>query len=521
VSKLPSEISGLPIRRRFSLLGRCLSALLLITVFAYTVYRAVHQSITHDEALTYLWFVADGADLFRYWTGNHVLYSYLAKATTSVLGTTELTLRLPALLGAGLFLVACNRLVGLLAASAATRLALLSLIVLNPLVLDYLAAARGYGLALAFLMWAFVFIARVLLSPMARRGRFARWLLASSLSLGLSVAANLAFLWVCLSTALLTVLLLAFPSPAPSVSKKWRKLGLYFCLPGPLLMGALLFPYWTQIIHSRDQFGFGFPSLAGTIQDLLNASFFHAETSAIVGPPSWTILEIVPTSLACTVASLFMVLLALALVFDAQRAFQNGIWKLPEEVRLRLFFCGTPCLALVFYIGAHLLLGMPYPIDRLSIYGIPMTVLAGYSLFQPYLPHRLTVGMAVIIAALIIARYGMELDPRYFKTWRYDAGSGPIYKRIERLSAGFGKRPVRVGGPWFFEPSLNFYRLTCGGDRWMRAYQRVSLPQAEDYDFYLFYPSLYRVSRAQFRVVYQDPVSGVAVAARNALLLSR
>ncbi len=66
----------------------------------FCTYRAVTQSITYDEACTYIQFVRGSwwNTVTQYSANNHVLFTLLAKLSTDTLGVTELTLRLPTLL---------------------------------------------------------------------------------------------------------------------------------------------------------------------------------------------------------------------------------------------------------------------------------------------------------------------------------------------------------------------------------------------------------------------------------------
>jgi len=75
---------------------------------------------------------------------------------TQIFGTSELTVRLPALLGATLYITASYRLCRLLSRSLVLQLALFVCLVYNPFIFDYLVTARGYALALGLLMWAIV-----------------------------------------------------------------------------------------------------------------------------------------------------------------------------------------------------------------------------------------------------------------------------------------------------------------------------------------------------------------------------
>src|ERR1035437_10328126 len=71
----------------------------------WSILRAVQQAITLDEADTYLWFGGQGAKFIWYpLPNNHVLNSLLIWLSTHVFGVSALTVRLPALLGAVLYI---------------------------------------------------------------------------------------------------------------------------------------------------------------------------------------------------------------------------------------------------------------------------------------------------------------------------------------------------------------------------------------------------------------------------------
>jgi hypothetical protein len=89
-----------------------IGASIVLFTGAIVVTRAAIQSITHDEALTWLWFVSRGLRRVALTpqSNNHVLNSLLELASTRLIGPSPLGLRLPALIGATLYLVACERL---------------------------------------------------------------------------------------------------------------------------------------------------------------------------------------------------------------------------------------------------------------------------------------------------------------------------------------------------------------------------------------------------------------------------
>src|SRR5689334_9205606 len=77
----------------------------------WLIVRACRQSITIDEADTYLSWVAPAYP--TQWSvnsNNHVLNSILMRVFTWAFGVSHLTVRAPALLGAALYIVAAYRL---------------------------------------------------------------------------------------------------------------------------------------------------------------------------------------------------------------------------------------------------------------------------------------------------------------------------------------------------------------------------------------------------------------------------
>ena len=83
------------------------SLLLLTALFAmfWAILRACVQSLTIDEADTYLGFASRSVGLIWYpSSNNHVLNSLLIWITTCLLGASSITVRIPALAGAALYI---------------------------------------------------------------------------------------------------------------------------------------------------------------------------------------------------------------------------------------------------------------------------------------------------------------------------------------------------------------------------------------------------------------------------------
>ena len=168
---------------------------------AWAIARAAVQSITIDEAVTYNTFVFTRHYLW-YAANNHILNSTLMFGFTRVLGLSQFTARLPALIGAAFYITAAYRLCRLLGTSLFVQLTVFVCLVYNPFIFDHLVAARGYSLALGFLMWALVYSAEAYL----QEGSLVLACGVSSLCAGMSMNANFSFTFV--NLAAMTVILL-------------------------------------------------------------------------------------------------------------------------------------------------------------------------------------------------------------------------------------------------------------------------------------------------------------------------
>ena len=120
--------------------------LLMVSVFIYSCIRAALLSITHDEALTYFISVKPVVEILAnnvvYPANNHFLNTLLIKLFTSVFGVYEFVLRIPTLIGLGLYLSASYVLLKLFLRRIWFVLGI-ALMVLNPFIHDFFSCARG------------------------------------------------------------------------------------------------------------------------------------------------------------------------------------------------------------------------------------------------------------------------------------------------------------------------------------------------------------------------------------------
>jgi hypothetical protein len=159
-------------------------------LMAFNIYRAATRDVTPSEAWNYDRFVglpwANSLDHFD--ANNHVLNTLLERISTKRFHLTELSLRLPALLGGILYLWAVFRICRRWFGRGLPFSAAVVVMALNPLVVDALSEARGYGFAMAFWLLALDLLLQY------QEGLESRKLNLAALCLSLSVAGSLSFI---------------------------------------------------------------------------------------------------------------------------------------------------------------------------------------------------------------------------------------------------------------------------------------------------------------------------------------
>jgi hypothetical protein len=142
-------------------IGRAIAAGLVL-LGGVLVWRAGSQSITYDEAVTWLAFVRRPfAEIFTSFTANnHVLFTVLAWLATRGLGVDELTLRIPSLVAGFAFFAIASALAQATCGQRGVYPAVIAALVLNPFVLDFMVVARGYGLGTTALLFAVLWVLR-------------------------------------------------------------------------------------------------------------------------------------------------------------------------------------------------------------------------------------------------------------------------------------------------------------------------------------------------------------------------
>jgi hypothetical protein len=275
-------------------------------------------------------------------------------------GVSTLTLRTPAIIGAVIYVLSALWICWSLSRQMIVRLPLFVCLVFNPMILDYLVAARGYSLAMGFLLAAIAVVASIVLAPdsLDRTIPSGKCVLISVL-LALSFASNFSF---ALADGSVGVLFFACAATRqPSSVRAVLRLATISFLPGIAVAAAICgLILWR---FPRSQLDFGSQSLSEMWNGLISASFDNAH-SEIPGPTLISILSAIRPILpyVCVMAML-------ALVFAAEvnhrRSNDDHARRLLTFMR---FLIGVASATLLAHWTMFQATHIPLPKDRTGIF---------------------------------------------------------------------------------------------------------------------------------------------------------
>ena len=391
---------------------------------AWAIARAAVQSITIDEAVTYNVFVFNRGYLW-YAANNHILNSTLMYAFTKMFGLSQFTARLPALVGAAFYIAASYRLCRLLGTSLLVQVTVFAGLVFNPFIFDYLVAARGYSLALGFLLWTMVFFAE---SYVNQRDLFVACAVSSACA-GMSVNANFSFALVNLAT--MSVILVTVEHLRPHHTIRLLVAGV---LPAAIVL-AIVSGY--ALLHTHPgELIYGASTLRETFGTVIEASLFRSK------------LEILSPFLFPLVG------------------FTGLIWLgnvVRRQAKTPMVFLGLGAAVIfVLTVGLHLaaqtLLGLKLPKDRTAIYFFPLFMIVAGVLATIPPSSRIGrhlrgwfVGALVLMAAYFLSCVRLT----YFKEWQWDSDVQKTYAVLSCLNREHSV--TRVASAWPYHAPLNFY----------------------------------------------------------------
>jgi predicted Na+-dependent transporter len=475
------------------------------------VVRACRQSITIDEADSFLLFVRHPWPLQLYpSSGNHVLNTILAWLTTSAFGISEWTIRAPAIAGAILYIGSAVWFCRLLSTRTLLQVPLFLCLVYNPMILDYLVAARGYSLAMGFLMAAIAVATSAILADSQGEpaGLLGKCVLVS-VFLALSFAANFSFTYV---DAALSVLLFSWAASRSSqaIPHRYTRLAAACFLPGLAVAGLICGS--TVLGYPRSQLYFGSQSLAEMWNGLISASFDNLDSQILT--PSLIrslngIRQVLPYLGVVT-----MLALVVAAEMSRRRSTDSPARRLLTLTRL---LAVTALIALLTHWTVFRVLHIPLPQDRTALFFVLLWTLAfGAALavrFQsPARDVARSCGIGVLIA--VAAFFAGCLRFSYFKEWKWNADTRQVYWAADDVRRRCGV--TSFGTDWKYTGALNVYRAAYAHDSYAAFTSSIEeLPTDRD-AYIVYYPdSVEFINKQRLTVVYHNELSGAAVAVRG------
>jgi hypothetical protein len=379
---------------------------------AWVMARACIQSVTLDEADSYLMFAT--TDWPAHWypsSGNHVLYTILARIVTSLFGLSDLTLRVPALLGAAVYIGSAYGLCVWIASERVIRWPLFVCLVYNPFIMDYLVAARGYSLALGFLMSGLLLAARSMHD--AGRSQNAEPVpMAASACIGLSLTANFSFGYIDAAA----LLALAIWACRRTGTIGWRPI---LRSVTPALIVVFVICGHTILNFPKSQLYHGATSVREMWKGLI-ADSFDELNPFVVNPVLERCLQVAATILPY----LFVAVCILQIAGIAASGEMRKTWREDGRLFWAAGLLGMTALAASVHWLAFRLAKIPLPKDRTAIFFVPLCLLIlGAAVSVPAdsrfckLLHAPTV--AILIAGSIYFAGCLRLS--HFREWIFDA----------------------------------------------------------------------------------------------------
>jgi len=390
-------------------------------------------------------------------------------------------MRIPSLLGGLFYMVTVLRLCRYVFGDGWFSLLSFALLSMSPAVLDYMSAARGYGLALAFFFWALLHM--VIYRVERRQGSLAK----AAVGLALSVASNLTFVFPGAALGMIFTFWL--------IRERQGRLAVdRFLVPCVVVAFAILV---APLAHaSKDSFHFGAPDLRASVDSVLLIAWAHHGDRGIHTLLGWAKIPLLAT-------------LSLAALM---------CWRVKKDAAGWLFTLSAGSLigSVALAVAGNRLLQILYPMWRSGLYWIPLFLLTCLLIVRHLLnwQYRLVAVPFLAAAIVCLGQFVSQLDARHYGEWPGDASNRRIAQEIRKHHASNPKSPVRVSAvTWPLEEGLNFYRRMYRLD-WMQPVDRS--PADASFDYYVALPDdAAKLDQLPVTKIYEDAVTHAIVAVKR------
>ncbi len=379
-----------------------------VVLLCYSVVRAVTVSFTWDESWSFLHYVIPRVyiqNAFDAMGANHHLLNVWGMiAASHLFGNNELSLRSPNLLAHAIFLYATAR-IALRSPSCIVSITTFLVLNLDPYLLDFFSLARGYGLAIGWMMLSLWMFTRYF-----TEGRQLKWLTLAMLTAALAALSNLVMVNYLLAVATAFAAMWGMDALRGQGTSK-RHWGVVAA--GTALGLAATVPFAIALSRGGSLF-FG----CGSIWDCALNSL--ADKLMYLLHYGWPARNILLVFLAFAVAS------GMAVVFAAWR----GGWM--NELKVMLFGACVTGACIAFIVMQNLLFNTPFPKDRTALYLVPLFLFVPVSGLVAWPRGSFTPGaLGTLLALPLLLHMARSANLSYCVEWKPE---GEVSKMLALIS---------------------------------------------------------------------------------------
>lgn len=461
--------------------------LLSFALIGYSSYRAYSLSFTHDEALSFT--IAKGEGWSQAQTANnHPLNTKLMTVAAKLFGDSELALRLPNVLAHLLYLVFGFLLIKRIRTSF-MRFAAFVFLNCNPFLLDFFGLARGYGLAIGFMMLAVYLLVRAWEEPQANSRRTIVFLAASMLAALLSDWSNYTMLNVHFGLFTAAVFRFFYSDSKFSFGKKHLKSILIFSL----LQIACWFPLFRELVRLKKAGELYYGGSSGFISDTIHSLI---DSTAYVDIPIGGFVK-----LLLTIG--ILILFFIALFFSVRHLRKNGKPELADLAGIVLLM-----LILTTVLEAWFLESL-YPRDRTALAFIPLYFIFVFASFARENAVRWSQVYFLSLGLFFLFQSLFCLNFKYTLSWRYDSFTKSAMLQMGgELKADHSGKMFKAGNSWQLEPVLNYYRNRFHLEKNLEPFARDRMDKNDNDFVYVLSEDAPKIDPAIYRTVRVNRLTG-------------
>ncbi len=405
--------------------------IILATIFIYVAIRAFTLSFTFDESHSYSIILGNFSKEFS--ANNHLLNTLLMDVSSSIFGTSELALRLPNVLSFGLYLI-CVFIIIRKSPNILLVFLSISLLGLNPFLLDFFSLARGYGLSIAFMMMSLLFLLKKSFNWIS----FKEYIIDCTSSLifaSLAIFANLSLINYLIAVTLIFIgLYYSFCRKNKINDLRYHLIFfqiIIFVVGIPLIFGIRTLLFFKDF----NQLYFGVDSFFKSIDSLINGTLYFSDY-----PHSFLINYFVTGLLLLGITSMII--------------------KKDYFGKLGLVAAIITTIILGLFLE-HYLFDAKFPKGRTGLFFIPLFGLYFFYLTQHVLENyasarKIIKSAIILICFALLFHFISNINFRYTKSWFYDSNTKEAMRVIEEKIKD-NNELLTIGNDWKFEPTINFY----------------------------------------------------------------